>query len=379
MGNEFNLLTEELLLLGYSAEEYPEYVKLPYEPGEKSLDNLYGGFEFQRIYLDRHSYQTGCGLSVRARNCISDMCYMGINFCFENDNVLIKCPYQKAGCEQNHPVLAEIKPAFCFCACHMTDHYDYENSVEKLLKKQAEEKERLYKQYEREHLGRICRNHMYYSEKQKEWEFRYDPLKCIGRCENGYCPVRSRMLVKEKGNVFYDVRVSTVRKDGTFFDGQPLTSIIKGKKFLKRQTSMDICRAVAACGKEEIFRREWWNGYSMRKLYDPELEIEIVNIRAERRECRDLEQDLEDIRNGIQVVHESDSIKAEKERKKINKQKRLERLERKIMKSGYGSLNDAEQRMADKRIGADKIKILERERQDKGQDEQLSLSAWMKL
>lgn len=97
MENKFNLLTEELLLLGYSAEEYPKYVKLPYGFGQKSLDNLYGGFEFQRSYLEQHPYQTGCGLSVRARNCISDMGYMGVNWSFENDNVLIKCPYRKEG------------------------------------------------------------------------------------------------------------------------------------------------------------------------------------------------------------------------------------------------------------------------------------------
>ena len=187
------------------------------------------------------------------------------------------------------------------------------------------------------------------------------------------------MLVKEKGNVFYDIRISTVRKDGTFFDGQPIISVVKGRKFLERQVSMDICRAIAACGKEEIFRREWWNGYSMQKLYDPDLKIEILNIRAERRACRDLEQDLEDIRNGISVVHESDRIKAKKERKKVNKQKQLERLERKIAKSGYGALNDAEQRMADKKIGADKVAILEQERQCTGQNRQLSLSMWMEL
>ena len=108
--------------------------------------------------------------------------------------------------------------------------------------------------------------------------------------------MRSRMLTTEKGNVFYDVRVSTIRKDGTLFDGQQMISIIKGKKFLERQVSMDICRSIADHCKDDMFRREWWNGYSMRKLFDPDLKIEIINVRAERRVCRDLEQDLADIR-----------------------------------------------------------------------------------
>lgn len=380
MKSEFNLLTDELILSGYSQNRYPDYVKMPSGSfGQDSLDNIYGGFEFQREYLERNYYQTGCGLYVTARNCISNMGYMSINWCFENDNVLIKCPFHKSRCEQNHPVLAGMESAFCFCACHMTDHYEYENSIERLIKEQDTEKERLYKQFEEEHAGRICRNHMYYEPKKKKWAFRYDPLKCIKACSFGYCPIRSRMLVEEKGNVFYDVRISTIRKDETLFAGQPIISVIKGKKFLERQVSMDICRAVAASGKEAIFFREWWNGYSMRKIYDPDLEIEILNIRAERRFCRDLEQDLEDIRNGILVVHESDMIKKQKEQKKVKKQKRLGCLERKISKRGYGSLSDAERRLADKKIGSEQIKVLEQKQPGAKQEQQLSLSMWMEL
>lgn len=134
MGSKYNLLTEELLLSGYSREEYPEYVKVPSGSfGQDPLDNIYGGFEFQRGYLEQHFYQTGCGLFVTAGNCISDLSYMGIKWCFENDNVLIKCPYHKKDCEQNDPILAGMEPAFCFCSCHMTDHYNHEKSVEKLL------------------------------------------------------------------------------------------------------------------------------------------------------------------------------------------------------------------------------------------------------
>lgn len=345
--------------------------------GQNPLGNIYGGFEFQRDYLEQHYYQTGCGLYATARSCINDMSYMGVTWCFENDNVLIKCPYHKQDCEQNDPILAGMGPAFGFCSCHMTDRYEYERSIERIIREDEKEKERLYKQYEREHSGRICRNHMYYKPKDKEWEFRYDPVKCAGNCKGGFCPVRLRILEKEKENVFYDIRVSTVRKDGTLFDGQPITSIIKGKKFLERQASMDICRAIAASGKEEIFRREWWNGYSMCKMYDPDLEI--VNVRANRKAGRDLEQDLEDIQNGILVVHESDRIKKQKELKRVKKQKWLECLERKIAKNGYGSLNDAERRLADKKIGSDRIKNLERSRSGTRQEEQLSLSMRMEL
>lgn len=377
--NEYNLLTEELLLAGFTQENYPEYVIIPAgSSGEKPLDNGYGGFEFKRDYLNKLCYQTGCGLSVRAENCINDMSYMGITWCYENDNVLIKCPYYKKDCKSNHPILVQMQN-FCFCTCHMADQYDYGNSIERILKEKDAEKEKLYQRFIQEHNGKVCRNHMFYEPKEKRWELRYDPIKCAKRCSFGYCPMRTRMLVKEKGNVFYDVRVSTLRKDGSLFDGEPIVSMLKGKKFLERQVSMDICRAIAASGKDAIFSKEWWNGYSMCKMYDPDLEIEILNIRAERRECRDLEQDLEDIRNGIAVVHESDRIKAEKEKKQFRKQKRLERLERKIAKNGYGALNDAEKRLAGKLIGIERIKILEEKKSSQPEANQLSLAMWMEM
>ena len=70
--------------------------------------------------------------------------------------------------------------------------------------------------------------------------------------------------------------------------------------------------------------------------------VEILNIRAERRESRDLLQDLHDIREGITIVHASDQEKRNKELKKQNrakqKEKRERRLEQKIVQNGWDSL-----------------------------------------
>ena len=382
MEKKLNLLTQELLLAGYSEENYPDYVQMPTGGYGKSLsDNTSGGFEFKRDYLAKQYYQTGCGLYVTERNCISDMWYMNVNWCFENDNVLIHCPYHKKKCQMNNPILSGMEPAFCFCSCHMAVKYEYENSVEKLLKKQEQEKEELYERFKTGHQGKICRNHMYYDPGERKWSFRYDPLKCVSRCYSDYCPVRSRSLAGEKGNVFYDVRVSTVRRDGSLFDGEPFVHVIKGIKLLKKRVSMDICRAAAASDstREAIFRREWWNRYSMQKLYDPDLKVEIINIRAERRGCRDLEQDLEDIRNGILVVHDSDRIEAQKEQKRGRKRKRQELLERRIEKNGYESLDKAKRRQAEKQIGKERIKELDEKWKSSQEEQQLSLDAWMEL
>lgn len=93
MTEKYNLVTQELLLAGYTEEHYPDYVRLPGGVfGKSPLENIYGGFEYTQDFLSRKAFQTGCGLYVQASNCISDMDYMGVNWCYENDNVLIHCP-----------------------------------------------------------------------------------------------------------------------------------------------------------------------------------------------------------------------------------------------------------------------------------------------
>jgi len=62
----------------------------------------------------------------------------------------------------------------------------------------------------------------------------------------------------------------------------------------------------------------------MQHMTDPDLQIEILNLHAESRESRDLMQDLEDIWNGIAVVHASNQKKAAIQNKKERRQQRDE-------------------------------------------------------
>ncbi len=368
MGREYNLLTEELLFLGYSKEKCLEYV-------EGSPEDHDGGFRYKRSFLKEQFFQTGCGLYAREKDCVSELWTGETQWCFENDNVLVKCPYCKETCEKNHAALQSLQATYGFCSCFMTESYSYDNSLEKILKDRRETMELLYEQYALQLGGKICRAHMYYDKKAQKWSFRYDPMKCIRGCGHTFCPLLERNLSSKKGNVYYDVRVSTRRKDGTLFDGEPVIHIIKGKKFLKRCISLDICREIAEHSVNEIYSKEWWNGYSMQKIYDPDLEIEIINVRAAQREHKDPAQDRKDEKSGILVIHESDRLKADRLRKKERRVYRLERLEKKIQKKGYKSLNDAERRVAEKRFGKEKIKNLEaaREKEMMRNGEQLSL------
>ena len=78
MEDKYNLVTQELLLAGYTAENHPDYVRIPSGVyGKSPLDNIYGGFEYTQDFLNKKAFRTGCGLYVQASNCISHMDYMG--------------------------------------------------------------------------------------------------------------------------------------------------------------------------------------------------------------------------------------------------------------------------------------------------------------
>ena len=53
-GYEYNLLTQELLLQGYTAEHYPDYVRIGNgRLGKSPLENSCGGFIYTKDYLEK--------------------------------------------------------------------------------------------------------------------------------------------------------------------------------------------------------------------------------------------------------------------------------------------------------------------------------------
>lgn len=73
--------------------------------------------------------------------------------------------------------------------------------------------------------------------------------------------------------------------------------------------------------------------------------IEILNVKVQQRESRDLNQDLEDIQNGIRVTHASDQIKqvkeAKRQRKNDRREKREQKLAEKIIQNGWQSIPES--------------------------------------
>lgn len=382
MGHEYNNLTKKLLAEGYTVDNYPDYVQICTSrlPGNDPLNNLSGGFEYKRLYRDEFIYKTGCGMHVKGSNVLE--MGMGVDWSHENDNPVIRCPYDKSHCERNDPRLYGERGGGlciqCWCVCHRTDElYDYNKSIEKADKEREEEKERKYQEYSKSHNGRVCRNHMYYDERKREWNLHYIPKRCAYICysQNGYCPILGRQLSKKRGNVYYDLKKSYIRHDGTLFDGQEVVFIEKGIRFFKKPVSMDICESFIKVQKDDILHDYEINN-SWERFWNKDIKIEILNIRAESKPSRDLMQDLEDIKAGIAIAYSEDYEKQakemKKEKKKVAQQKRIEKLEKKILEVGYWNMDpySLDRVHADKWLGALRIDELEEMRQQKLKEEQ---------
>jgi len=389
-GENYNLLTRELLAAGYTIDHHPDYVKVcSSQWGKHPLENLAGGFEYLRWYVDQFVYQTGCGKHVMGNEVLSDMHYMNVFWAHENDNPVIRCPFDNPDCEKNDKRLHGIHGGgLCiqyWCVCHRTcEKYNYENSIEKANELRQQEQERKYKEYSDALNGRICYHHMYYNERTRSWNLRYEPYDCVRKCHSLFCPILNKELDKKKGNIYYDLKKRWIRSDGTLFDGEEVMTIEKGIRFFDKPVSMDICQSFIKLQSNEIYQRYWWNTGSTLQLFDKSFKAEILNIRAESRPGRDLMQDLADINSGIEIFHSSDLLKQKKETKKQNRlkrrQKAIDRLEKKILRTGYSGLEpfSLDKCHADKWLSVERIAELELQRaqlekERQNQPQQMSL------
>lgn len=377
---KYNLLTRELLAAGFSAENHPTYVKVAGGclSKEDPLYNIYGGFEYQRVYADKFVYKTGCGLFVQGMHVLDDISVGGCNHSHENNNPVVRCPYLKNGCEKNfdydlgNVVYGGGLCAQCWCECHRTDEtYNYNNSIERAKEQDRVERERLFQELVKKHNGRICRNQCSFNEHTGEWIFDYNPKRCLIGCPKmyGYCDVLGKQLSKKKGNVFFDIKKEFDIKvrDGDqigLFDKSHYVEIVKGFKVFKNPISIDICEAYARLGKKEILQNYEMN-HSYEKFWNDTITFEVLNIRAEAKETRDLLQDLEDIKNGIVISHESDNIAAKKDLKRERAEKAKEAKRKKFTKEirarGWNALDQTEKKNALKVLEDYEIKEADRE------------------
>lgn len=221
----------------------------------------------------------------------------------------------------------------------------------------------------------MCKWHANYNDWTEKWSHNYDPMTCSRCCTNvgKTCDFTHLPISRKKGNVFYDVKISYIRHDGTLFDGERIVKINKGVRLFETAKSMTICEAAVRNCKQDIVKKEKDKRHSEICLFG--WNIEVLNIRAEHRESRDLMQDLEDIRNGIQIVHVSDLDRQKKEEKKERRsqaqQKKIEKLEKKLLDVGYQNLEEysLDKVHADKWLGEERIMELEGVRRQRLEEE----------
>lgn len=376
MEKEHNELTKKLFSEGWTKENHPDWVR--------DYNWFYGGFQYTGKYLGGLVFETACGLLVEGSHWgHGSHSYMGIDWTPENNNPTVKCPYGKEDCSLNHEVFRNNpcgggRSKMVDCVCHMTDEeYTYERSLKKVWDIEQKRRDELFKEYEKKY--RVCRHQSGFNEWEDRWKHHYDPIDYCGRYGCSYCPVLKKELTKKKGNVFYDLKITRPGMDRGFFTKEHDIVIKKGVKLLSRPVSMDVCEIIAKTQKRKILDKEIMRMH--RELFfNPEIKVEVLNVRAERRETRDILQDLQDVKEGFEVVHESDlnaaAKKMKSERREAAVEKKKQKLSKKIMESGLEQLSNLDFNRARKVLSKEEFKELEDIYQNKKKTEkyeQLSL------
>lgn len=375
--SELNEVTKELLAQGYSRDQTP--------PGMNAWNNFYGGWTYTYKTQCEQVYETPCGLLVKGSYWSSGTMYFaGREWTMENNCPTISCPYgQKLFCDLRHELLrpesheSGTLGLIFTCDCHRTERpYDYEHSREKVVDEEEAEAERRWKEFAIAHHGRVCKVHSHYNRNTREWSFRYDPYHGCRIQSRGcqYCAVLGKELSGKKANVYYDLKVTQPVKGYGLLPDEERVTITKGIKATEKQLPEEVCQAIAKVSCDEI---QWyvdmahhWDSYFTGAKY------EVVNLRAECRDVRDLDQDLADIANGIEVVHKSDVDAAAKEAKREKRtaaeDKRRLALQKKIEASGYDGLSDADKRRARKKFSRAEIQHIEKDAEENPIPEQIS-------
>lgn len=327
---EINKISRKLLAEGWTEDQTP--------PGMKPWNKFYGGWTYHYSSRLNTVFESPCGiLWKRDELSHSGMCmFMGVAWTEENDNMVTLCPYYTRGtrCEINEPAWEDypfrsgVGEYLRNCVVHETSReWDYEHSAKKILDEAKKIEDEKWAEFFANHRGRACRWQSHYNRTTQTWRMNYDPMWCDQyRCE--YCDVLHRELSRKKVNVFYDRKEVRVKKGEGLFGDEDVVIVRKGIKLRQRPISETIAEAIVKRCLPSIQRNVELNSSCM--IFMGELKsVEVINLRAGRNEARDLLQDLQDVANGIEVVHEIDAQNAEKARKREARKKREAEKEKK--------------------------------------------------
>lgn len=358
---EVNELTRRLLAEGWKPEDTP--------PGTRPYQDYYGGWTYTGEAIRSMVWETPCGLLAEGKHFLNGhMSYRGVDWRPENGNPVLTCPiFPSAPCPLRDTLLSSEKhdlhsdDVIYECACHQTKRpYTYEGSVDEAHDRIWREAGELWEIFKASHRGRVCRYQSRYGRTTKKWTAFYNPRECT-HMGCSYCSVLAKELDTRRGNVFYDLRKSWTVKGTGLFPDQRKTMVEKGCKLLDRTASLTICEAIVKYGRREVERGIKLE-YHHELFFDKSLEIEVINLRAARVDARDIAQDLQDIANGIEVIHEADKLKTAREQKRARraaaKERRIRKVETMILTHGWDDLEAVWKRRAEKLLDDDRISEL---------------------
>lgn len=333
-----NKLTWDLFEQGYTKDNHPDFVKWVDYKNE---------FEYTSKFLYNSIWEAPCGIMRKGEFTYGYMSYAGIDWRVENDNYNYHCPYRKKECEHWHPLLKNLHLGGKCAWSLRSKPYDYDNSAEKI----EEERDKLihdnlYKRFGTNGMISCACSHI--NQDTCEPYFKYSPEDCIRFTDKGcfneicWCTGKERDLTL--ANIYYDVKTTEEYKYG--FIVEPIIQVTKGIKLFDSKKSLTDLEMYLKTYPDAPLQKERGKTKHSRPLFFAEhhgykYELEILNVRIEKRESRDLMQDLQDIKDGIQVIHESDRIKKTKEDKKERRQKYQEDKQKRAKKKQLKGFEEA--------------------------------------
>lgn len=289
------------------------------------------GYLFEALL--KFTWETPCGLLVDGKSDLgrglacSDASFQGIDYCPENDNPLLRCPYERKDCP--HSISGFPVP---LCPCHTTGkRYSFEQSAEKV---ETERSERQHRQYMEITGGVYCACVVGCNGYEGgRVEVKYDVEQCIRcRCQNPVCVIRKQKRDLSRANIFYDVRRTWITRIG--FLEEKKVQVTKGERVFPHpvaRTDAEIWLEMKKAHFNPLWsssvidsphltpedRRQTFFSKMHRQYgeYDYfEFHYDVENIRIAKSEQRDLLQDLRDVADGLEVVHAVDLKKEQAKR-----------------------------------------------------------------
>lgn len=298
------------------------------------------------------TFKTPCGLFVKKTFDIFD-------YTAENGNPVCVCPYftRTEICKLNNKYVEEVIDFGCHyeklhgCMVKITNEpYDYEKSVEKLIKNEKEIEDKITDEFRKKKNGRVCNQFMRYNRHTREIEQNYFPEICIGMNCN-YCSIYQVNLAGKKCNIFYDLKIDYIETGVGLIPDTRKQKIVKNIKLTRETVSKTLADIVCKSGKLKNYIQDLEESRQKRNAkYNGEqiISVEVFNLHTEIKKKHDIYEDLQAIKDGIDVSYADVLLKQKAQEKSERaaeaRQKKIDKIKKLYIENGYDGLGKEERK-----------------------------------